>query len=267
MRATTVGFSGSGASRRALRWAVQSSAAAGRPLHVVVGPGGTHTDLDEVLAEELERVPGREPAVDVTLTTDDPVRTLVHAAEEGADLVLGCGRDVGPRGPGAGVLAAVLAASPGPVVLVGPRAVLTPPRRLLVVGSAEDAVADWVLRRERELPVHLLTVWWSPSGDGGSGRRHAHLRAVAVHHTLRARLSVGTHRPVKAEVTEGELADALPRRLAVGDLVVLAAGSVGALPLRTLRAPAVVLPTRLRVSRRVVDLREDVRELRPARPT
>ncbi len=113
MRATTVGFSGSGASRRALRWAVQSSAAAGRPLHVVVGPGGAHADLDELLAEELERVPGREPAVDVTLTTDDPVRTLVHAAQEGADLVLGCGRGVGPRGPGEGVLAAVLAASPG----------------------------------------------------------------------------------------------------------------------------------------------------------
>jgi hypothetical protein len=236
---------------------VQSCASSARPLHVVVGPGGGHTDLDELLAEELERVPGREPPVDVTLTTDDPVHTLLRAAVDGADLVLGCGRDVGAR-PTGDVLGPVLAAAPGPVVVVGPRAVLTPARRLLVVSSAQDAVTDWVLRRGRDLPVHLLTTWWAPLlADGGTGRRHAHLAAVAVHHTVRARLSVGTHRPVRAEVAEGELADVLPRRIGVGDLVVLAAPSLRALPLRTLRAPVVLVPGR--VVRTVVDLREGVR--------
>ncbi|MEZ0491516.1 hypothetical protein AB2L28_04625 [Kineococcus sp. TBRC 1896] len=263
MRATTVGFSGSGASRRALRWGVQSCAATGRPLHVLVGPGGAPGDLDGQLAEELLRVPGREPAVDVTLTPDDPVHALLSAAAEGSDLVLGAGRDVAPQHPGAGgVLGAVLAAAPGPVVLVGPRAVLTPTRRLLVVASPRGAAADWVLRRGRDLPVHLLTAWRAPSGrdaDGGSGRRHAHLAAVAVHHGVRARLSAGTHRPVRAEVAEGALADVLPRRVGVGDLVVLTAGSVGDLPLRTLRAPVVLVPVPVGTDRSVVDLRERVR--------
>ncbi|PRY13547.1 universal stress protein [Kineococcus rhizosphaerae] len=256
MRATTVGFSGSGASRRALRWAVQDSAATGWPLHVVVGPGAGHRDLDAVLAEELLRVPGREPPVDVTLTTGSVAHALLAA--DSAQLVLGCGRDTAPLGPGAGpVLGVVVPRSTVPVVLVGPQAVLTPPRRVVVVSSSGDpgsdgSVADRAL--DRDLPVRLLTTW--SAGSDPAERRHAHLVATGRHHETRARVSAATHRPVQAEVVEGRLEDVLPRRLSVGDLLLVAAGTVGTLPVRTLRSPVVLVPAAAPVT---IDLRETAR--------
>ncbi|WP_432510591.1 universal stress protein [Kineococcus sp. SYSU DK001] len=257
MHATTVGFSGSGASRRALRWAVQDCAAADRPLHVLLGPGAGHTDLDAVLAEELLRVPGREPRVDVTVTTDDAAHALLAAAARSDLLVLGCGHGLTAAGPGTGeVLAAVLARCPVPVVLVGPRAVLTATRRVLVLSSAEQAVADWAVERGPDLPLRLLTTWQAP-GPGGADRRHAHLEAAGRHHLARARLSSAGHRPVHADVVEGAAGDVVPQRLVVGDLVVVAGGSEAELPVGTLRAPVVVVPPGGRPGREhVVDLRE-----------
>ncbi|GAA0299375.1 universal stress protein [Kineococcus aurantiacus] len=261
MRATTVGFSGSGASRRALRWTVQDCAATGRPLHVLLGPAAGHRDLDAVLGEELLRVAGREPRFDVTLTTDDTARALLVAAADSTQLVLGCGRDVAPLGPGTGpVLGAVLPRCPVPVVLVGPQAVLTPARRVVVATDATDtadatgtadaadtatdgAVAAWAA--DRELPLRLLTTWRARPPEPGSAeaeRRHAHLLAAGRHHAARARLSAATHRPVHADVVEGPLADVVPRRLSVGDLLVVAAGAVPDLPVRTLRSPVVLVP-------------------------
>lgn len=268
---TTVGFSGSGASRRALRWAVQDCSATGHPLHVVLahgavaGPG----ELEAVLDDELSRVPGREPGVDVTVTTGDAAGALLAAAAESSVLVLGCGRKVAPLGPGTGkVLSVVLPRAPGPVVLVGPQAVLMPPRRVLVVSSVDAAVADWALERGGHLPMRLLTTW-SPRSittrPSAAERRHAHLLAAGRHHAVRARLSAVSHRPVQADITEGLVGEVVPQRLSVGDLVVVASGAVRGLPIRTLRSPVVLVPPserriELPVGDLVVDLRDGVRE-------
>jgi hypothetical protein len=265
---TTVGFSGSGASRRAVRWAVQDCAATGHPLHVVLalgahaGPG----DLEALLEDELVRLPGREPVVDVTVTTAEAAPALLAAAADSAVLVLGCGRRVAPTGAGTGkVLRVVLPATPVPLVLVGPQAVLTAPRRLLVVSSSDEAVAGWVLERGGDLPVQLLTTWWpwsAASPPGPAERRHAHLLAAARHQAARARLLTGRG-AVRAEVVEGFPGEAVPQRLTVGDLVVVAAATVPELPIRTLRSPVVLVPSGSRVGAptgdRVLDLRDGVR--------
>jgi len=270
VRRVTVGFSGSGASRRALRWAVQDCAATGASLHVVLGPGGTahHGHLDDALAVELQRVQGREPRVDMTVTTDEPAHALLAAAKDSSLVVLGCGRKVAPVGPGSGrVLSVVLPATPVPVVLVGPQAVLTPPRRVLVVSSSDAAVSDWAAGRGARLPVRLLTTWQARSiatRPSSAERRHAHLVAAERHHAVRALLSAASHRPVQADMTEGVLGEVVPQRLAVGDLVVVSAGAVRGLPLRTLRSPVVLVPRSSRriteqdVAPAVVDLREPV---------
>jgi Universal stress protein family len=268
---TTVGFSGSGASRRALRWAVQGCAVTGHRLHVVLargalaGPG----ELEELLREEALRAPGGGPEVDVTVTTGEPADALpAAAAADGAALVLGCGRRVTSVGAGTGrVLRAVLPRTPVPLVLVGPQAVLTPPRRVLVVSAADEAVAGWVLERGGDLPVRLLTTWWPWSAatpPGEAERRHARGAAAARHEAARARLSAGRG-PVRAEVVEGFPGEAVPQRLTVGDLVVVAAGTVAELPVRTLRCPVVLVPPGGRRDLpvevdRVVDLRDGVRE-------
>lgn len=267
---TTVGFSGSGASRRALRWAVQNCAVTGHPLHVVLahgaaaGPG----ELEALLEEEISRVPGREPQVDVTVTTSEPATALLLAAAESSELVLGCGRKVAPIGPGTGkVLRVVLPRSPVPLVLVGPQAVLTAPRRLLVVSSTDAAVSDWALERVGNLPLRLLTTWQPRSiatRPSAGERRHAHLVAAGRHQAVRSVLSAATHRPVRADMTEGVLGEVVPQRLTVGDLVVVAAASVRAMPIRTLRSPVVLVPPSDRrielPAPEVVDLRDEVSE-------
>lgn len=270
MRRATVGFSGSGASRRALRWAVQDCAATGQALHVVLGPGAgaEHGHLDAVLAEELGRVLGREPRVDVTATTDDTAHALLAAAADSGSLVLGCGRMVAPSGPGTGrILQVVLPRTPVPVVLVGPQAVLTPPRRILVVSSVDAAVSDWALERAAGLPLRLLTTWQARSvatRPSSGERRHAHLLAATRHHAVRARLSAGSHRPVRADMTEGLVGEVVPQRLTVGDLVVVSAAVLRGLPLRTLRSPVVLVPSSDRridlttTAPEVVDLRDRV---------
>ena len=269
---TTVGFSGSGASRRAVRWALQDCAARGRPLHVVLargaaaGPG----DLEALLADELLRVPGRGPEVDVTVTTGEPGPALLSAAADSAALVLGCGRRVASVGAGTGrVLRVVLPRTPAPLVLVGPQAVLTAPRRVLVVSSADDAVAGWVLERGGDLPVRLVTTWWpwsAAAAPGAAELRHARSAAAAQHEAARSRLAAGRG-PVRAEVVEGFPGEVVPQRLTVGDLVVVASGTVAELPVRTLRAPVVLVPPGGRRpvpaepggTGRVVDLREGSR--------
>lgn len=268
---TTVGFSGSGASRRALRWAVQECAVTGHPLHVVLAAGATagRGDLEVLLNDELGRLPGREPDVDVTVTTSEPASALLTAAADSAALVLGCGRKVAPVGPGTGkVLRVVLPRTPVPVVLVGPQAVLTVPRRLLVVSSVDAAVADWALARGGDLPVRLLTTWRARSiatRPSAAERRHAHLVAAGRHQAVRARLSAVSHRPVRADMTEGIVGDVVPQRLTVGDLVVVASGVVRGLPIRTLRSPVVLVPPserriELPADEQVLDLRDDARE-------
>ncbi|WP_432493930.1 universal stress protein [Kineococcus auxinigenes] len=200
---TAVGWSGSGASRRALRWALREAAASGRAVHVVAvdppSPGDPpstappSTALPEALAEELERLPGRCPPVSTSVVTGDVATALLVAASGSRWLVLGCGRGVGPVGTGDGdVLARCLAHCPAPVVLVGPQAVLADPRRLLAVRGAGGA------------------------GAGGIG-------------------SIGVART-------GTSGAAVARAVHVGDLVVAAAADAGTLPLRTLRAPVAFLP-------------------------
>ncbi|WP_432503235.1 universal stress protein [Kineococcus arenarius] len=191
---TAVGWSGSGASRRALRWALREAAASGRAVHVVAvdpprrpAPPPPSAALPAALAEELERLPGRCPPVSTSVVTGDVATALLVAASSSRWLVLGCGRGVGPSGTGDGdVLARCLAHCPVPVVVVGPQAVLAGPQRLLAV-----------------------------RGAGGTVTRAG------------------------VTVTAG---GAVARAVHVGDLVVAATADAGALPLRTLRAPVVLVP-------------------------
>ncbi|WP_432523043.1 universal stress protein [Kineococcus sp. SYSU DK006] len=243
-RRVVVGFSGSGASRRALRWAVLECAATARPLRVVLvreGSTAAPAHLEQALSQELERVPGREPAVDVTVTTGQPASALLVEAADGALLVLGRGRGGAPGG--GRVLAACLQHAPVPVVLVGPQAVLGPPRRLLVVsapGSADDpAPVAWAARGDR-LPLRVLTTWQAP--PAGAERRHAHLLAAQRHHAVLAQLGAAGGGAVRAVVVEGATGDVLARRTVVGDLVVVAATAVRALPVHLLRVPLVLVP-------------------------
>ena len=243
-RRVVVGFSGSGASRRALRWAVLECAATSRPLRVVLvreGSTAAPAHLEQALAQELERVPGREPAVDVTVTTGRPVPALLVEASDGALLVLGSGRGGAPGG--GRVLAACLEHTPVPVVLVGPQAVVGPPRRLLVLstpGSGDDpAPVAWAARADR-LPLRVLTTW--QARPAGAERRHAHLLAAQRHHAVLAQLGAARGGPVRAVVAEGATGDVLARRAVVGDLVVVAATAVHALPVHLLRVPLVLVP-------------------------
>ncbi|MGI4896257.1 MAG: universal stress protein [Janthinobacterium lividum] len=261
---TTVGFSGSGASRRALRWALQEATLTGRAVHVVaVDPphGPRHPDpslpvlqqlpsdvLERTLGEELQRLPGRAGAVTTSVVTGDPGPALLLAAAGSSSLVLGCGRKVGPIGPGSGrVIRACLTKAPVPVVLVGPQAVLAAPRRLLLVSSPDVAVTDWVLGAagRTRVSLRLLTTWSATSiatRPSTAERRHAHLLAAQRHQQVRARLASGSARPLRADITEGELAEVVPQRVSVGDLVVVGASDLRRLAVRTLRAPVVLVP-------------------------
>ncbi|WP_432547849.1 universal stress protein [Kineococcus sp. SYSU DK004] len=223
---TVVGFSGSGASRRALRWALLDAAATGALVHVVAvdpphgpppvsGPARPplpSQQLAECLADEREHLPGRAPEVTTAVVTGTAATNLLVAAACADLLVLGCGRRVGPHGPGDGhVLREVLPHAPVPLVLVGPGAVLAPARRLVVVPAAdaagEDVAAGWAARR-------------------------------AVTGGVRSRT-----------VLRGPAREELPAATGVGDLVVCGAGGLAGVPLRTLRAPVVVVPP---AARRVV---------------
>ncbi|WP_432571265.1 universal stress protein [Kineococcus sp. SYSU DK005] len=266
---TTVGWSGSGASRRALRWALLEASAAGGAVHVVAvdpphgepqpaartrgGPPPRLTvlpsaSLAPALAEELAHLPGRCPPVTTSVVTGDAATGLLVAAAAGGWLVLGCGRRVAALGPGDGhVLRRCVPRSPVPVVLVGPQAVLAAPRRLLVVSdaafaAASDAAVDFTARRAAatRCGVRLLTAWTSPPEPPGRARRSP--VALQRHRTTRERLAAASRRPVVADLVHGRLGDAVARGAHVGDLVVAATADAAALPLRTLRAPAVLVP-------------------------
>ena len=264
-RHTTVGFSGSGASRRALRWTLQEAAVSGRDVHVVAvdpphgppcripgGPTLVHLpsqELDGALAEELGRLPDRRPTVTTSVVTGDPGPALLLAAAGSALLVLGCGRRVAPVGPGAGrVLRACLPATPVPVLLVGPQAVLMPPRRLLVVSHPNPGVLEWSVERAAPsgIPLRLLTTWTAASTTATrpdeAARRRAHLVAAERHRVAKGQLAAASPRPVRSDITEGPLAEVVPQRLAVGDLVVCGLSDVRQLPIRTLRSPVVLVP-------------------------
>ncbi|WP_337061508.1 universal stress protein [Kineococcus sp. G2] len=257
---TTVGWSGSGASRRALRWALLEACAAGGAVHVVAvdpprepaPPGGAapvppSASLPAALAEELERLPGRCPPVSTTVTTGDVpsgagavAAALLVAAADGGWLVLGCGRHADPLTAGH-VLRGCVPRSPVPVVLVGPGAVLTRPRRLLVLAdaalaAASDAAVELTARRARTVgcDVRLLT---EPAAPGRSRPGSAHR-----HRTTRQQLAAAAHRPAVAGPVDGPPGDAVARAQRTGDLAVAAAADVAVLPLRTLRVPVVLVP-------------------------
>lgn len=248
----TVGFSGSGASRRALRWALWDAAGTGRRLDVVtveVGPGGAADPspaqaLAETLPGELHRLGDRVPAVTTREVGGDPVAQLLLAAAGSSALVVGCGRRVGPVGPGSGrVLRDLVRRVPVPLVLVGPQAVLTGTRRLLVLSDEDDVTAGWAssAAAARGAGLRLLTAWggWP---DVPAERASAHVRAGQRHQRAAALLSRGQRRPLPAEIAEGATHDVVGTRVHVGDLVVVGAGQVDDVPLRTVRAPVVVLP-------------------------
>lgn len=256
MTHVTVGFSGSGASRRALRWALWDAAATGRPVHVVTVDGGPGRAVDpppaqalaETLPGELHRLGDRVPPVDTVELGGDPVANLLVAAAGSLALVVGCGRRVGPVGPGSGrALRSLVRRTPVPLVLVGPQAVLTATRRLLVLSDEDDVTAGWAstAAAERGAGVRLLTVWggWP---DVAQERTEARDRAGQRHQRAAALLARGQHRPLPAEVAEGALHDVVGTRVHVGDLVVVGAGQVDDVPMRTVRAPVVVLPARHR---------------------
>ncbi|MCI2237529.1 universal stress protein [Paenibacillus sp. TRM 82003] len=260
---TTVGWSGSGASRRALRWALLEASAAGGAVHVVaVDPphdpahpappspaSPPSASLPAALAEELERLPGRCPPVSTTVLTGDvasgAVATglLLAAADGGGWLVLGCGRHTDPLAAGH-VLGGCVPRSPVPVVLVGPGAVLTRPRRLLVLAdaalaAASDAAVDLTARHASAVgcDVRLLTARGAPAAPGWRPPV-----AAQRHRTTRQRLAAAAHRPALADPVDGRPGDAVARAQRAGDLAVAATADVAVLPLRTLRVPVVLVP-------------------------
>ncbi len=202
------GFLRLGRRRGALRWAVQSSAAAGRPLHVVVGPGGTHADRTSCWprswnASRAANPPSTSPSPPTTPSAPRPRRA------GGADLVLGCGRDVGPRGPGRGCWPR---SSP-------PRPAGRPRRSPRGAHPAAPAAGRGLPRgrggglgpapraRAARPPAHRLAV---ALGDGGAGDG-TRTCAPSPSTTHGAGAPVRRDAPtVKAEVAEGELADVLP---------------------------------------------------------
>ena len=254
MTHVTVGFSGSGASRRALRWALRDAAATGRPVHVVtVDPGGSGPEtvppsraLAETLPGELHRLADRRPTVTTASPVGGTVAELLLAAAGSSALVVGCGRKVGPVGPGRGrVLRDLVRRVPVPLVLVGPQAVLTVTRRLLVLSDDDDVTAGWALAAAttRGADLGLLTAWggWP---EVPADRAGARTRAGQRHERAAVVLARGRRRPLRAEIAEGATHDVVATRVRVGDLVVVGAGEVDDVPLRTARAPVVVLPAR-----------------------
>ncbi|NAZ83070.1 universal stress protein [Kineococcus sp. R8] len=264
-RRTTVGFSGSGASRRALRWALVDAAATGQAVHVVAVDPPHRTDLRVplrellpsealalALAEELRRLPGRAPEVTTSAVTGTPHVALLMAAATSEALVLGVGRRVASSGPGTGhVVRECVPHSPVPLVLVGPQAVVSPPRRLLLVSADDDAVATWALQRAQTsaLQVRVLTTWSArtrrhadPGGDHDAERRQRHLAAAERHQRAGQVVAPVARRSIRADITEGHLGDVLAHRVSVGDLVVVGGVDPHDVPLRTLRAPIVLVP-------------------------
>lgn len=252
MTHVTVGFSGSGASRRALRWTLWDAAATGTPVHVVTvdpGPDGSvppSRALAGTLPGELHRLADRLPTVTTESVAGDPVANLLLAAAGSSALVVGCGRRVGPVGPGRGrVLRDLVHRAPVPLVLVGPQAVLTATRRFLVLSDDEDVAAGWALSAatDRGADLRLLTAWggWPPVPADRDGAR---ARAEQRHQRAAVLLARGQRRPLPAELVEGATHDAVATRVRVGDLVVVGVGEVDDVPLRTARAPVVVLPAR-----------------------
>ncbi|MFB9376764.1 universal stress protein [Kineococcus gynurae] len=265
----TVGFSGSGASRRALRWALHDAAEHGGDVHVVAvdpphpgGPAGPLSPLSPSqslaahLPEEIEHLAGRAPTVRTTTLTGTPATALLLAAADSDALVLGCGRKVSPVGPGTGhVVRDCVPNAPVPLVLVGPQAVVGASRRLLVVTSEDDAGERWALHRAQEarLPVRVLTTWvQNPLLALATDQdRPLHRdQAQARHHRACETLAPVARRSVQADVVEAYLRDVLAHRVGVGDLVVLGSAEAHEVPLRTLRAPVLLVPP----VRRTVDL-------------
>ncbi|NIZ91238.1 universal stress protein [Kineococcus rubinsiae] len=262
---TTVGFSGSGASRRALRWALVDGAATGRSVHVVAVdpphrttlPAPLHEALPSealgpALAEELRHLPGRAPAVTTSCVTGTAHVALLMAAATSDALVLGVGRRVGPIGPGTGhVVRECVPHSPVPLVLVGPQAVVSPARRLLLVSSEDDAVAEWALLRAQAsgLQVRVLTTWsLNPLRypDHDDERRRRHLLAAQRHQRAGQVVAPVARRSIRADIAEGQLGDVLAHRVTVGDLVVVGGVDPHDVPMRTLRAPVVLVPASVR---------------------
>jgi len=258
---TTVGFSGSGASRRALRWALMDGAATGRCVHVVAVdpphrttlPAPLHEvlpsqALERTLPEELQHLPGRAPDVTTSCVTGTAHVALLMAAATSDALVLGVGRRVGPVGPGNGhVVRECVPHSPVPLVLVGPQAVVSPARRLLLVSSDDDGVATWALGRARSsgLQVRVLTTWSvSPLRypDFDDERRRRHVLAAQRHQRVGRLVAPVARRSIRADIAEGLLGDVLAHRVTVGDLVVVGGVDPHDVPLRTLRAPVVLVP-------------------------
>lgn len=262
---TTVGFSGSGASRRALRWALVEGAATGRSVHVVaVDPPHRTTlpaplrevmpsqALEQTLPEELRHLPGRAPDVTTSCVTGTAHVALLMAAATSDALVLGVGRRVGPVGPGTGhVVRECVPHAPVPLVLVGPQAVVSPARRLLLVSSDDDGVATWALGRARSsgLQVRVLTTWSvNPLRypDLDDERRRRHVLAAQRHQRAGRLVAPVARRSIRADIAEGQLGDVLAHRVTVGDLVVVGGVDPHDVPLRTLRAPVVLVPASAR---------------------
>ncbi|PPK92438.1 nucleotide-binding universal stress UspA family protein [Kineococcus xinjiangensis] len=259
----TVGYSGSEASRAALRWALREAQTWGCGLDVVAVdppnllglprmPGGHVTGASstvrEALAEQRRSSGGREPDVVVRSVRGDPAVALMDAAAGSRVLVLGAGRRLGPLGFGSGrVLRGGVRNCPCPLVVVGPAVVDAPVRQLLVMADDDEAVGRWAALRARtgRVRARVVTPWGvGPLRliDHDSERSRAHEEALSRHRRTATALDAVLRRPARSELAEGRLRDVLQHRAVAGDLVVLGRVGLHDVPVRSLPAPVAIVP-------------------------
>ncbi|GAA4989646.1 universal stress protein [Kineococcus glutinatus] len=258
-----VGYSGSEASRAALHWALREASATGAGVEVVAVdppnvlafprmPGGHLTgpsgSLRAALAQEREQLPGRFPDVFAIVSQGEPAAALLDVAATAPLLVLGAGRRLGAIGFGAGrVLREAVRRCPCPLLVVGPAAEAGPLRQLLVMGDVDAGVGEWAAgyAAAARLRARVVTAWGVDpvlTLDQDTEREFALRDARVRHERTAAALAAVLRHPAPGGLAEGRLRDVLQHRAVPGDLVVVGRVALHDVPVRTLRAPVVVVP-------------------------
>jgi nucleotide-binding universal stress UspA family protein len=245
----TVGYDGSPAAQRAIRWAAVEAArrlatvkvVSCYSVPIVVGPwipsvpvdeDGIREEVTADLGRTMKAVAADHPHVrfEKVVVRGAPRDQLVAQAE-GSDLLV-----VGSSGAGeveswllGSVAHAVCRTSPCPVVIVPSQGAMPVAGRLVVgydgspaAGAAIDWAVDEADRRDAELLV--LHVWrypYSDDSDGDEARDFTRVDAGLVLDGGVERAQARSRGPVKGELVEAPPADGLLGAASEADLVVL----------------------------------------------